>query len=389
MQNFWQSRVNHYIALHARPLAYDETHQTFFGAKGVWHVHSHALCTAVMGDYKSFSNAYMPKVEGNPLANSINQMDPPRHRFLRKILSQSLTLARVEEMTPWIHTIAHQLLDAVNPHEGFDYVKDFAGPFPSVVINHLLGIGYENSQQVSSWVDTILAPPDGEDIQAIMMVKQQVMGQMMQFFQELITARKSAPANDLLSALLQQDDDGIKLTEEEVFGTAMALIMAGNSTTSGLMANSVQYLLSRPDLQEKIRQKNDLDNILDELLRYCCPIQSHYRKANMNVQLAGETIKKGDILKVWIGAANFDPAVFSDPEQFNTDRPNINKQISFGHGIHYCIGEALGRVEANTALHALFSRFPDLRLASEGPIVMNDDSLVLFPSSLPIVAGTR
>jgi cytochrome P450 len=367
------------------PVFFDPDYTTFFGRKGVWQVFRHAEVTAVMSDYSIFSNGYLPKMPGNPLSENINQQDPPQHDRLRKLLMSAFSRDLIADLIPWMYEKCHGLLEKNLSAGNMDFVGEIANPFPSYVINRLLGIPGENHNQVEGWVNAIISTPDMNDIAGFLHKQQIAQAEMTEFFMALLQDKKQKQKNDLISRLITVQDNGTKLSTEEVFGTCMALIMAGNETTSGLLANAMYtFLEDQVLLKQLINNPDDISNAVNEVLRFRSPVQSHCRIATQDTVLNGKHIKQGDILNVWIGAANHDPLVFNNPEKFDITRNNFSRITSFGHGVHHCVGAVLSKLEAKVVFECTFKRLRNLRLQPNSTISMSNSNIVSSVQYLPI-----
>lgn len=384
MLGYWTDLQNYYKKMQSdSPVHFDPDHVTFFGHKGVWQIFLHKDAEEVMKNYEAFSSAYMPKT-GQALSESINQQDPPNHNFTRKVLTQALTPELITGLIPWMYTTAEQLLSPGITSGKMDFVKDVANPFPSYVINRLLGIPGENNTQVENWINTILEAPDLSNLEAAMAAKQQVQTEMAAFFFELIERRKEKPESDLISSLVTSSDNGKFLSEVEILGTCIALIMAGNETTSGLIANTLYTIVEYPDIFQHLHQKIDeVPAVINEVLRFRSPVQRHYRKAVKDVIVRGKLIKAGDIVAVNLGAANLDPSIFPEPFSFQLHRPNIARIMSFGHGIHYCVGAMTSKIEAKIVIESFLRKAGPFKLNTDG-LKMSNSILVSSVQSLPI-----
>ncbi len=291
--------------------------------------------------------------------------DPPTHTRLRGLVSRAFTPRAIEALGPRVHAIVHELLDAVGDQQQFDLIEAIAFPLPVIVIAEMLGVPPRDRGRFRAWSDDIaltVEPLLGEaDIQKV----RKATGELFEYFEQQIEARRSAPQDDLLGALMTAEDAGDRLSREELLSTLMLLLVAGNETTRNLIGNGMLALLRHPDQLERLRAQPDLlDGAIDELLRYDPPVQLDARMARMDLAIGGKQIRTGDRVISLLGAANRDPDVFADPDRLDLERTE-KSHISFGRGIHYCLGASLALLEGKAALGALLQRFPTIRLAAE------------------------
>jgi cytochrome P450 len=287
--------------------------------------------------------------------------DPPDHTRLRRLVSKAFTPRMVEQLRPRIQAIADALLDAVAGRGEMDLIKDYAFPLPITVIAEMLGIPAADRDQFRDWSDALLTgtpplPPPPAALAAAEGLRR--------YFEARFEERRRAPAEDLITGLLQAEEAGDKLSREELHGMVYLLLIAGYETTANLIGNGTLALLQHPDQLARLR--NDpmlLPSAVDELLRFCAPVAtSTIRYAADNVTLGGKVIPKGDIVLVVVMAANRDPDRFPSPDALDITRAD-NKHLGFGHGNHYCLGAPLARLEGEIALGTLLRRMPGLRLS--------------------------
>ncbi|WP_338023492.1 cytochrome P450 [Archangium primigenium] len=286
--------------------------------------------------------------------------DPPDHTRLRTLVSQAFTPRRVEALRPRVEAITHRLLDAL-PREGpVDLIDTFAFRLPVTVIAELLGVPPEDQDQFREWTGAITAPPTQARLEAL---RRASLG-LKAYIQALAEQRRAAPRDDLISALLQAEEQGDRLSAEEFIGMVVLLLGAGHETTVNLIGNGVWALLRHPEQLERLRKDPSLAGpAVEEVLRYRGPVEvATHRWAREDLALRGQVVPAGHTVYVSLLAANHDPAQFPEPERFDITR-EPNRHLGFGFGIHYCVGAPLARLEATLALPLLFERLPRLRLA--------------------------
>jgi cytochrome P450 len=293
-------------------------------------------------------------------------IDPPQHTRLRRLVARAFTPRTAEALRPRIQAIADELLAAV-PAGNFDVMRDLALPLPYFVIADMIGLPRADRPQIKAW-STDFANAIGGAFSAD--VARQANDSLRAFGDHLrpIVARlRAAPEPNLLSELVAAEEQGDRLTEDELFATAMVLMIAGHETTTNMIANGLWLLLCHPDQLQLLRENPALiGSAVDEVLRYASPVQSTVRVASEDVTLGGIVIPQGARISMLVGAANRDPARFADPERFDITR-HPNPHLGFGDYIHICLGAALARVEGQVALGTLAQRYPTMRPISESP----------------------
>src|SRR5919204_854439 len=287
--------------------------------------------------------------------------DGEDHRRLRRLVGKAFTPRIVERLRPRTQEIADGLIDAVEGRAEMDLVDDFAFPLPITVIAELLGIPVADRDRFRLWSNVIMTPAlTPEDIAR----SGKLMGEFVGYLRELFERRRGTLGDDLISALLQVDEDGDTLSEQELSSMVALLIIAGHETTVGLIGNAVLALLQHPEQRAQLEHDPFLiGRAIEELLRYDGPIERTLtRWASQDVELGGQTIRRGEGVIVILGSADRDPARFPDPNRLDFARED-NKHVAFGRGSHYCLGAPLARLEAEIALTTVFRRLPRLRLA--------------------------
>lgn len=353
----------------------------------VWCVFRYEDVRTVLSDHARFSSQYGGPNKTNMSAAdrvpSLLNTDPPRHGQLRSLVSRAFTPRTVEQLEPRIQAIADELLDKVAASGRMDLVKDFAYPLPVIIIAELLGIPSEDRDRFKHWSDEIVASSDqllgGSDAQS-----GRVQTEMDDYFREIIAKRRADPQDDLISALLAAEENNEQLSEADILSFCWLLLVAGNETTTNLIGNAVLTLLEHPDqLAELQSNLNLLPSAIEEVLRYRSPVQAMFRTAAQDVNIGGQTIAAGSTVIAWIGSANRDEEKFSDAERFDMTR-NPNPHIAFGHGIHFCLGAPLARLEAKIALSAVLRRFTGLARIDDQPLEPARGLIVHGVTSLPL-----
>ena len=310
--------------------------------------------------------------------------DPPDHTRLRRIVAKAFTLRAVEEMRPRIAAIVDAMLDSVADLGGADLVEALAFPLPVTVISHMLGVPEEDHGMLRGWTAEAVKALDPSDDMTVFFPAAEGIRAMRSYFDDLATRRQRTPGSDLLSALIAAEDQGERLSREELLDTAVLLFGAGHETTVNLISGGALNLLRHPSELARLRADPGLiASAVEELLRFGPPVQLTERIATADAELAGLSIPKGAQVVALIAAANRDPDVFADPDRLDVGRPE-NRHVSFGGGIHHCLGAPLARIEGQETLGRLVRRFPDLALA-EPDVEWKSTSTIRGPSRLPLV----
>ncbi|HET9015363.1 MAG TPA: cytochrome P450 [Thermomicrobiaceae bacterium] len=347
---------------------------------GNWSVFRYDDVLRVLSDWESFSSQYMGGAQNpnNPIGSSLIGTDPPRHRQLRSLVNLAFTPRAVAALEPRIVEIADDLLGNVSGAAGFDLVGDLAYPLPVTVIADLLGVAHEHRETFKRWADAIVSEHTDPQERALQ-------GQMIALLRRSIAEHRAAPRDDLISALLAAQVDGEHLSEVDLLGFCMLLLVAGHETTTNLIGNAILCFDEQPGLWQTLRaERTLLPGAIEEALRYRSPVQSMFRVAARDVALDGHRIPAGQMVTAWIGSANRDPAQFPDPERFDVRR-RPNRHLAFGHGIHFCLGAPLARLEARVTLSALLDRYAALRVDRRVPLEPMPSQIVYGVRALPVL----
>jgi len=339
----------------------------------------------------------LPQVpeELRPLSRSLLSLDPPDHTRLRKLIQPSFTPRAMEALRSRIQRIAEDLVDAAEraaaergetgPERHMDLIAEFAYPLPVKVISDMLGIPPEDRDMVKGWTENLIRNNNGRG-----MMEPENRAKMREFtdyLRRLFAARRKQPADDMISQLLRIEEDGDKLNEDETLSTVFILYLAGHVTTVNLIGNGVFALLHHPDQLAKFKADPGLvKGMVEETLRYWGPVDFISRRiAKEDMELAGTHFPKGEPMMFGLASANRDPQRFSHPDDFDITRPDADKHVAFGKGIHICIGAPLARMEGQIAFETLFRRLPELRLAVPDDEVRWSNSFLRGLAKLPVL----
>jgi cytochrome P450 len=345
---------------------------------GSWSVFRYDDVERVLSDYSTFSSRFMGGGDStaNPLGASLVGTDPPRHRLLRSLVTQAFTPRKIAQLEPRIREISDELLDRAAPAGRMDLVGDFSYPLPVIVIAELLGIPSADRDRFKRWSDILVTGGGGG--------YGGTQREMAEYFLRMIEEKRRAPGEDLISGLLAAEVEGESLSQTDLLGFCILLLVAGNETTTNLLGNAVLCLDDRPEVYEELRESPDLlPDAIEEVLRYRSPVQSMFRTVVKDTEVGGKTLRAGESAIAWIGSANRDEAQFSEPERFDLHR-SPNRHIAFGHGIHFCLGAPLARLEARVALGMLVERCRGLRVVPGAPLEVLDSMVVYGVKHLPV-----
>ena len=348
---------------------------TAFGGLLVTH---HADCFAMLRDNRFSSSSrheagyeqfleLARQVGFDDLATMMDRVllfaDPPDHTRLRRLVGKAFTQRTVEEMRARIRQIVDERLDAAETRGAMEIVEDLAFPLPVTVISQMLGVPLDDQLQLRAWTaDAVKLLDPNDDVAAILPAAQSVR-EMRTYFDGLVDERRHAPGDDLLTALIAAEDEGDRLSHDELLDTMILLYGAGHETTVNLISGGILNLLRHPDQLQRLRDDPTLiAPAVEELLRFGPPVQVTARTATTEVDLDGHRVERGQQCIVMVAGANRDPVAFPDPDVLDISRPD-NRHLSFGGGIHLCLGAPLARIEGQEALLRLVQRFPTLALA--------------------------
>ncbi|WP_289294490.1 cytochrome P450 [uncultured Reyranella sp.] len=306
--------------------------------------------------------------------------DPPDHTRLRRLFNKAFTPTSVSNLRPGIEGIVAHLIDGMEAKarrgETVDYIADFAYPLPASVIMDLLGVPRADLERVKIWSDDIALFIGTAQVAGNKYLRAEAGAKAMaDYFLGLIAARTAEPRDDMISNLLLARDDREALTTDEIIGTCILLLFAGHETTTNLIGNGFLYAMRNRDQWERLVSDTGLaESAVEEFLRYDGPSGALARVAGADIEMGGRTIRQGQRVFAFMNAANRDPEAFEDPERFDIGR-EPNAHLTFGHGIHFCLGAPLARLEAQIATTRLAERLPGIRLSGGDPEW--HDSLIL------------
>ena len=325
---------------------------------------------------KADAASYMRRVAGTGVSEGMGNtayepplvlIDDPAHRRIRLLMSKAFTPRAVENMRPRIHAIADTLLDTLAAEREFDFIEHYAGPLPTLVIAEMMGVSTAHGADLKRWSDAILMGYDPERDMATQRRLRESYVALTAVLRQTVEARRHSPREDLISAMVRAQEAEDRLSDLEIISLCTQLLVAGNVTTTDLMGNGLHALLTHPaQLQSLLAHPALLEQAVEEILRYDCPLTETARIALEDVEFNGCPVRKGDTLTASLAAANHDPAQFTRPHDFDITREDT-AHLAFGSGVHVCLGAPLARLEGQIGLQLFLERFPQVRLAATPP----------------------
>jgi cytochrome P450 len=314
-------------------------------------------------------------------------LDDPGHLRLRTLVSKGFTPRRIRELEARVTEIAVQHLDAAVQSDRFDFVDDFAGKLPMDVISELMGVPESDRVRIRALADGVMHRDDGvKDVPAEAI---QASADLMVYYADMVSSRRSKLTDDLTSALVEAEIDGDKLTDEEIIAFLFLMVVAGNETTTKLLANAAYWGFKNPDQLAPVFDDHSLVKPwVEETLRYDTSSQILARAVSADITLYDTTIPEGDVLLLLPGSANRDDRVFDDPDDYRIDREIGSKLVSFGSGAHFCLGAHLARMEAQVALTEFFKRVRGYEVDEANSVRVHSSSVRGF-AHLPITIQAR
>ena len=321
--------------------------------------------------------------------NSLLFVDPPQHTRVRGLVAQAFTPRRVEALRPRIDDAVRGILDRLEVREGFDVLEELAWPIPIAGVTDLLGVPATDQALLHGWTHAITAvdelPLDFDVLPAAGVAADEFLA----YAGDLVEARRRDPGDDLISGLIAAEEDGERLTPDELLSMIVLILLAGHDTTAGLISTGLWLLLAHPDAAATVRtDPGAVPGAVEEVLRYLGPLQvasGGGRWPDRPVTIHDTVIEPGTPVRLLLGSANRDPRRFEDPDRFDIHR-TPNRHLGFGRGLHACLGSALGRLEAQVVLPAVLRRFPGLALMDDGPS-WRPSFVVRQLATLPVATG--
>jgi cytochrome P450 len=320
---------------------------------GIWGIFRYPDVHRALTDVADFGNVLPGKPEDDPLTSTMLRVDPPHHRRLRTLVNQAFTSRRIGAMRERVRSLSDALVRNTAEDGHVDVVTSIARVLPTLVIGSLLGIDLSLTDDFRRWTDafmrSVVNGPDDE--------QSALLAEMDEYFTHTIDRRRRDRGDDLISDVVHAEAEGAQLTDRDVLQFCKLLLIAGSETTTHLITNTVLCLQRRPDLMEAVRREPAMVRaVIEEVLRLVAPIQAAPRRARRDIRLGDQVIPADAMVHPWLGSANRDPEEFPDPDVFSLDRIR-GKHLSFGHGIHFCVGASLARLETEVVVTTMLNEF--------------------------------
>lgn len=368
----------------------------FDQSSGCWHVFRYADVLRVVTDYTSFSSERRPNRVFRPerSGRSLIAIDPPDHRAYRNLVSPSFTPRALARLSGRIQEIAQELLDQVRECGSMDLVADFAYPLPTIVIAEMLGVPTTDRPLFRQWAEALLSRQlsDGdffkqdentepnEEIKRI----QQAFNDMNLYFEQMLKERQQHPREDMMTELQGAEIDGERLDGRDVVSFCTLLLLAGHVTTTNLLQQAILNFDQQQGVKAHLQaHPQAMPEAIEEVLRYASPVWRLTRVAREDVEIAGVVIPAGSPIFSWVASANRDEEQFPRPQEFDPTR-TPNRHVAFGHGIHFCIGAPLSRLEGAIALPMLLSQLPDLYVEDPRALEVQSSRILFGFKSMPV-----
>ncbi len=343
----------------------------------IWQVFRYEDVLTVLSDYSRFSSQAFG-IGGGFLADTLVAKDPPDHRKLRNLVNQAFTPRSVARLSDRITKVTQELLNTAREKGSMDVVSDMAFPLPAKIIAEMLGVPDEDWNIFQRW-----AQMENSPMPTAQQDSQTMQDEMSDYFSRLLVERRRSPREDLVSALSVAEVDGTRLSEQELVSFCILLLAAGQETTKNLIANALVCFTDHPDSMQRLVQEPALmPKAIEEVLRYLPPVWFLFRQAKTDIELNGQTIPENSMVLAWTASANRDAAQFPHPDTFDIER-EPNRHLAFGHGVHFCVGAPLARLEAKIVLPMMLEQLKNIQRVKDVPVTVNT-GIVFVIQSLPI-----
>lgn len=374
-------------------------------ASGCWHVFRYEDVNSILADHMRFSSDFSRRFPANAgLAGpNLLRMDPPRHNQYRALIAAAFTARALSPLSERITAITQDLLDRVRPTGRMDVIGDLAYPLPTTVIAEMLGVPTDDRPLFKRWADALFAMQlsdqelmRSDEPESVRQVRP-IFDEMSDYFTLKLEERRREPQADLMSKLLADEVDGAPLPQEDIISFCFLLLFAGHVTTTNLIGNAILCLDAHPEAMDQLcRQPEFMPGAIEEVLRFASPVWRTARMTTGEVTIGQLVIPANSVVFVWLASANRDSAQFPEPNRFDITR-SPNHHVAFGHGIHFCVGAPLARMEAAIALPMMLEQLSRLRRVREVPVEVFDTRGLLgvrrlpatFTPSLPFASAGR
>ncbi|MBU8769389.1 cytochrome P450 [Cytobacillus oceanisediminis] len=359
---------------------------SFDPERNCWDVFCYEDVQMVLQNFRLFSS----KRNGN--VQTLLDMDPPTHRRYRNLVSQAFTPKTIQELEPRITAITHELLAPLLGKRKIDMVAEIAYPLPVIVISDMLGVSSHDRKMFKEWSDILVAGTQSAspNVMYKLFAKQEkAMLDLQTYFKRKISNRQINLTNNIISTLMTAEVGGDTLSMDELLSFCFLLLVAGNETTTNLIANTMLTLFEQPDILNQLYRDHSLiPAAIDEVLRYRSPFHGMNRFVTEDIQLKGMNLKKGQEVMAWIGSANRDERVFDKPDVFDINR-SPNNYLSFGAGVHYCLGSQLAKLEAKICITEMLKAIPTMKLDTSKQLRLISSTFMYGYKELPVILGSE
>jgi cytochrome P450 family 142 subfamily A polypeptide 1 len=334
----------------------------------IWGFASYAAVLGASKDPATFSNAGGIRPNNGPIPMMID-MDDPEHWKRRKLVNKGFTPGRVRASEPEIRAIADSIIDKVCEQGECDFVRDIAAPLPMILIGDMLGVPPEDRDDLLRWSDDLVGSQSGSATDEQFMAAMNAMTEYTTFCTHAVAARQQEPTDDLMSILVHAEIDGDRLTPDEVLHESLLILIGGDETTRHVISGGMEQLLLHPEQRKLlVDDPGRIAVAVEEMLRWVSPIKNMCRTVTHDTEFMGQPMRQGQKAMLLYESANRDPAKFDDPFHFDVER-EPNEHVAFGFGSHYCLGQALARLELRVMFEQLLTRLPDIELTA-GPATL-------------------
>lgn len=359
---------------------------SFDPERNCWDVFCYEDVQMVLQNFKLFSS----KRNGN--VQTLLDMDPPTHRRYRNLVSQAFTPKMIQELEPRITAITHELLAPLQGKQKIDMVAEIAYPLPVIVISEMLGVPGHDRKMFKEWSDILVAGTQSvsPNVMYKLFAKQEkAMLDLQTYFKRKISKPHINLTNNIISTLMTAEVDGDKLSMDELLSFCFLLLVAGNETTTNLMTNTMLTLFEQPDILNQLYRDHSLiPAAIEEVLRYRSPFHGMNRFVTEDMELKGMKLKKGQEVMAWIGSANRDESVFDKPDVFDINR-TPNNYLTFGAGVHYCLGSQLAKLEAKICITEMLKAIPNMKLDTSKQLRLISSTFMYGYKELPVILGSE
>jgi len=336
----------------------------FDAPNGVWGIASYDALLAMEKDPRTFANGGGIRPETGPIPMMID-MDDPEHWQRRKLVNKGFTPRRVRDSEPKIRAACDEIIDAVCERGECDFVADIAAPLPMIMIGDMLGVAPADRAELLRWSDDLLGALSGSATEEQIGKAMSAMTGYTEFCTHAVAQRQSEPTDDLMSILVHAEVDGDRLSPDDILHESLLILIGGDETTRHVISGGMEQLLVHPDQHRRlVADPSGVPLAVEEMLRWVTPIKNMCRTVTTDTEFFGQRMSEGQKCMLLFESANFDETHFVDPERFDTTR-SPNEHLAFGFGTHFCLGQALARLELKVMFECLLERLPDLTLAAD------------------------